>query len=216
LNIGGSAGHVLFLEAQRAKWENVTREAAQGVAMNVPLRRGSLLRYQGRYWFVDNVAERHSGKQRPVVHVALHGALEAQHIERTLDELMPIEEVACTYRPMQYLYAKGKAHLFMDSQSFEEIELAEAALHGCEPFLKEGEEFRVLYAGEQPLRLEIPESVAVRIADTAAPAHAVGAAGSVLKDAKLENGLTIHVPLFIKTGDVIRVDTRSRQYLGKA
>jgi len=183
--------------------------------MNVPVKKGMLLRHQGHFFFVEDLVEHHSGKQRPTVHVTLRHALDGRHIERTVDELLPIDEVPCTYRTMQYLYAKGPARVFMDSQTFEEVELNPAALHGFEPFLKEGEELRVLHAGDQPLRLDLPESVVFKIADTAAPTHAVGTAANILKEASLENGLQVRVPLFIKTGDAVRIHTRTRQYLGK-
>jgi len=183
--------------------------------MNVPVKRGMLLRHQGRLFFVEEVAERHSGKMRPTVHVRIRDALDGRHVDRTLDELMPLEEVPFAIRTMQYLYAKGQNRVFMDSQTFEEFELSPAALHNCEPFLTEGQEFRVLVADERPLRLEMPDTVALRVADTAAPSHAVGTAGNVMKEARLENGLEVRVPLFIKTGDVIRVSTRNREYAGK-
>lgn len=184
--------------------------------MNVPVKRGMLLRHAGHYYFVEDVVERHSGKQRPTVHVTLREAFDGRRVERTLDELSPIEEVPVAIRPMQYLYARGEARVFMDTQSFEEFELAGHALGGFEPFLKEGEEFRIIFAGDTPLRLDMPESVNLKVSDTAAPSHAVGSAGSVLKEAVLENGLTVRVPLFIKTGDTVRISTKTREYLGKA
>lgn len=184
--------------------------------MNVPVRKGMLLKHQNRFWFVEDVTERHSGKQRPTFHISLRDALDGRHIERTLDELEPLEEVAGSYRNLQYLYPKGSSRVFMDGQTFEEIELTESQLQGCQPFLKEGEEFKVLFADDQPLRLEMPEVVTLKVAETAAPTHAVGTSANIMKEARLDNGLEIRVPLFIKTGDMIRVSTKTRQYLGKA
>jgi elongation factor P len=67
----------------------------------------------------------------------------------------------------------------------------------------------------QPLALDLPEVIRLKVAETAAPAHAVGASNSVLKEATLENKLVVRVPLFIKMGDMIRVDTRTKTYVGK-
>lgn len=184
--------------------------------MNVPIKKGALLRHHGHLYFVEEIHERHSGQMKPAIHLSLRDAADARHIERTLDQLMPLEEVPFAYRTVQYLYHKGEHHFFMDSQSFEEIELPASTLGGFEAFLKEGEEFRVLFVDDTPLRLEMPESIVLAVADTAAPVHAVGASGSVLKEARLENGLSVRVPLFIKTGDHIHIDTRTRQYTGKA
>ncbi len=184
--------------------------------MNVPVKKGMLLRHQGRYYWAESVVEHHSGQQKPAIHVSLRDALDGHHLDRTVDQLLPIEEVAHGFRTMQYLYAKGTSRVFMDSETFEESELSPTVLDGLEPFLREGQELRVLFAGGQPLRLEMPETIVLKIADTAAPAHAVGAGGSVLKEARLENGLEVRVPLFLKTGDSIKINTRSREYLGKA
>jgi elongation factor P len=183
--------------------------------MNVAVKRGMLLRHQGHLYFVEDVSERHSGQMRPTFHVHLRALADGRKIDRALDELTPVEEVPHSYRNMQYLYAKGEARVFMDVQSFDEIELSGPAIGGFEPFLVEGQEYRVLFAGEQPVRLDIPDAVPLKVADTAAPTHAVGAASSILKEARLENGLNIRVPLFIKTGDVVRVSTHKREYLGK-
>lgn len=184
--------------------------------MNIPVKRGMLLQHNGHFYFVDDITERHSGQQRPSVHVSLREAMDGRHIDRTVDELMPVHEVAWSYRTLQYLYAKGKAHVFMDSQSFEEVELGESMLGGFEPFLKEGDEYRAVFADDRPLRLEVPDHMVLSIVDTAAPTHAVGQSASILKEAQLENGLTVRVPLFLKTGDRIHINTRTREYLGKA
>jgi elongation factor P len=183
--------------------------------MNVPVRKGMLLRHQNHFWYVDEITEHHSGKGRAIFHVALRDAFDGHHIERTADELAPIEEVPGSYRNLQYLYAKNSNCVFMDSQSFEEVELGESQLQGCQPFLREGEEFKVLFAGEKALRLDMPENVAMKIADTAAPTHAVGTSANIMKEARLENGLDVRVPLFIKTGDTVRISTRTREYQGK-
>src|SRR5436190_17525841 len=104
----------------------------------------------------------------------------------------------------------------MDSESFEEVELSGPALQGFEPFLREGGEYRVFVAQDKPLRLQTAPSVELQVRDTAAPMHSVGVSNNILKEATLENGLLARVPLFIKSNDVVRIDTRTREYLGKA
>jgi len=183
--------------------------------MNLPIKRGMVIRHQNHVYTIADFQERHSGKQRPTVHVLLRDLRDGRQVDRTLDELEPIEEVQHALRPMQYLYAKGDARVFMDSTTFEEFELTGSQLHGCEPFLKEGDEYRVMFVDGKPLMLEMPEIVRLRVRKTAAPSHSVGNAASVLKEATLENDLLVRVPLFIKIGDVIRVDTRTRSYVGK-
>ena len=183
--------------------------------MNVPLKRGMLIRHQNHVYQVMDFQERNSGKQRPTVHVALRDVRDGHPVDRTLGDLEPIQEVPHAIRAMQYLYAKGGARVFMDSETFEEYGLTSEQLHGCEPFLKEGEEYRVKFIDAAPLALDLPEVIRLSVRETAAPAHSVGATASVLKEATLENGLLVHVPLFIKMGDTIRVDTRTKTYVGK-
>jgi elongation factor P len=183
--------------------------------MNVPLKRGMLIRHQNHIYQVMDFQERHTGKQRPTVHVALRDVRNGHPVDRTLADLEPVQEVPHAIRPMQYLYARGTDHIFMDSETFEEVPLTPAQLHGNEPFLSEGEEYRVKFVDGAPLNVELPEVIRLKVAETAAPAHAVGATSSVLKEATLENKLLVRVPLFIKIGDLIRVDTRTRTYVGK-
>ncbi len=183
--------------------------------MNIPLKRGMLIRHQNHIYAVVDFQERHTGKMRPTVHVALRDVRDGRPVDRSLDQIEPIEEVPHAVRPMQYLYARGDTRVFMDSETFEEFELTPEQLQGAEAFLKEGEEYRVLFVDNRPLSLDLPEVVPLRVAETAAPAHSVGNTASVLKEATLENGLIVRVPLFIKMGDTVRVDTRARTYVGK-
>jgi elongation factor P len=183
--------------------------------MNIPVKKGMLLKHHSRFYFVEDVKEHHSGKQKPTFHIALRDAQDGRHIERSVDELLPLEEVTSRYRNVQYLYAKGDHRVFMDGETFEELEFPTAQLHGCEPFLRDGDQYRVLYAGDTPLSLEMPDVVPLKVTNTAAPSHGTGGATSITKEAVLENGLEVRVPLFVKIGDTLRIDTRTRTYVGK-
>ncbi len=183
--------------------------------MNIPIKKGMLIRHQGHLYVITDYHERHSGKMKPTVHVHLRDVRDGHSVDRSLEEILPISEVSHGYRQFQYLYAKGATRVFMDSESFEEVELDSPQLDGCEPFLREGDTYRVMYADERPLLLELPEIVKLKVTMTAAPSHAGSPGGNVYKAATVENGLELKVPLFIKTGDDIRVDTRTRTYAGK-
>jgi elongation factor P len=187
--------------------------------MNVPLWRGMVIRHQNHVFIIEDLSERHTGQQKPTLHVKLRDLLDGRHIDRTLDEVMPIQEVEHSSRELQYLYHRpgkdGDAYVFMDDTTLDEFELSTPQLAGFEPFLNEGQEFRVMFVDGQPARLELPDIIALHVTETAAPEHSIGAANSILKEARLENGLTVHVPMFIKRGDLIRVDTRARTYAGK-
>lgn len=183
--------------------------------MNVPIKRGMLIRHQNHVFTIADFQERHSGKMKPTIHVQLRDVRDGRQVDRTLDELEPIQEVSHKIHQMQYLYPKGHAYVFMDCETFDEFELAGEQLRGGEPFLNEGDTYRVTFVDEKPLALDLPEIVPLKVVETAAPSHSVGAAASVLKEAVLENKLLVRVPLFIKLGDTIRVDTRTKTYVGK-
>ncbi|GJQ26987.1 MAG: elongation factor P [Phycisphaerae bacterium] len=182
---------------------------------NIPLRRGMWIRHENHVYVVVDFNERHTGKQRPTVHVSLADVRDGRPVDRTLDDLLPITEVEHAYRPMQFLYASGDDMVFMDSETFEEYTLSRPQLGGREAFLSEGSEYRVTFLEGKPMRVEMDDIVVLKVANTAPPGHSVGSAANITKEATLENGLEIRVPLFIKTGDAIKVDTRDKSYAGK-
>lgn len=183
--------------------------------MSAQMKRGMLIRHQNHLYTVEAFDERHSGKMKPTVHVTLRDLVDGRVVERLLEALLPLEEVPHQYRTLQFLYAAGDSRIFMDSTTFEEFSLEPRHLLGAEPFLAEGTQYRVMFADEKPVFLEMPDNVPLRVSVTAAAGHSVGGGGSVLKEATLENGLMVRVPLFIKPGECILVDTRSRTYAGR-
>ncbi len=178
------------------------------------LRRGMVIRHAGHlYTILDfNVAQ--SGKQRPTVHVKLREIKSGHTGDRTLGELGKLDEVPAEVRSMQFLYAAGKDRVFMDNESFEQYTLPEDMLGKDGSYLVDGETYRVLAVDGQPVALQLPPVIALAVADTAPGEHG-GGGSTVYKEAKLASGLVVHVPLFIKTGDKIRIKTDTREYQGK-
>ena len=117
-------------------------------------------------------------------------------------------------RDMQFLYRDNSDLIFMDLTSYEQLTLNDSHTGGKEGFLKDGQECRVLLYQGKPLDIDIPASLILEVADTE-PGAKGDTVSNVTKPARLETGLTVQVPLFINTGDRIKVDTRSREYLGR-
>ena len=182
---------------------------------NIPLQRGMWLRHQGHVYQVVDFNERHTGKQKPTVHVALRDIRDGHPVDRTLDDLLPVQEVEHAIRQMQFLYAKGDALVFMDSETFEEFEISRAQLAGRDAFIVEGGDYRVVHLEGRPMSVEVADIVTLKVKVTSPPGHSIGGASNITKEATLENGLEVRVPLFVKTGDAIRVDTRTKTYAGK-
>ena len=179
------------------------------------LTRGMLLRVHNDLYQVVGFGEAHTGKQKSRTHVTLRCLRDGHVTDKLLESIQPIEEVPHEIRNMQYLYSSDDEYTFMDSESFEQYTLSRNVLGRAAHFLVESETYKVLCANETPISIQLPDALAIEVKDTAPPAHGVGGASNILKEAVLASGLTVRVPLFIKTGDRIRLDTASEKYVGK-
>ena len=178
------------------------------------LRKGMVICHEGHLLTSEDYKLAQTGKQKATVHVKLRSLRDGHSVERSLDELGRIDEVPTEIRTMQYLYASGDEYVFMDTESYEQYPLDKGVLGDALPFLVEEETYRFLTVEEQIASIQLPDVVVLEVADTA-PVQHVGGSVSVQKEAKLNSGLTIRVPLFIKNGDKVRLSTETRQYLGK-
>lgn len=178
------------------------------------LRKGMVIRHEGHLYSVEDFSGAQRGKQKPTVHVKLRTIEGGHQSERTLDELGHIEEVPTERRHMQYLYADKSDRVFMDTETFEQYPLSEAVLGDCAPFLVEEDVYSLLTIDGRPVALQLPAVMVMEVVDTARPQHA-GGATNVHKEATLNCGMVIQVPLFIKNGDKIRIRTDNREYQGK-
>ena len=126
-----------------------------------------------------------------------------------------VEEIAVERKALQYLYRDGEDLVFMDPKSFEQVTVAAQILGPQAHFLKENEEIGVFFWGQEALDVDLPLKVTLKIVE-AAPGVKGDTAANVYKTAKLENGLTIKVPLFVEAGELVRVDTRNGEYIERA
>jgi elongation factor P len=143
--------------------------------------------------------------------------------EKTYSSNVKVEAVSTTKRKLQYLYRDGANAVFMDPSTYEQVEILAKVLKDELPYIKEGEEVVILFwtdknkGGniEKPLYAEIPPKVSLKVTDTT-PGVKGNSAANVYKSAILENGLTVKVPLFIDNGELVRVDTRTGEYIERA
>lgn len=179
------------------------------------LKRGTVLRHQGDAHLVLDLVERKSGKQKATVHLTLRNLRTGRAVDRTLDALGQIELVEHTTRTMQYLYDEPDGRVFMDSETFEQYKLDAAQIGPAVEFLVMGNAYRVLFVDEHPVTLHLADVVALQVTDTAPPSKQAGTGSNVMKEATLASGIAVRVPLFIKTGDVVRIETAGHHYVGK-
>ena len=116
-------------------------------------------------------------------------------------------------RRVTYSYAKADMQVFSDVQTFDEYEFSNEQLGERRWFLKENEEYKALRLDGRLLDIVLPPQLPLKVVDTASPTR--GGSDGAWKEAKLETGLQIMVPLFVASGEIIRVDTAEKKYLGR-
>lgn len=136
-------------------------------------------------------------------------------VERTFNSGEKLQDIFIDYRTLQYLFSDGDTFTFMDLETFEQPTLTRAQIGEAAKFLKENIEVTVDYYQQRPLKVTLPNVVELRITETDPGVKGDTVSGGS-KPALLESGASVNVPLFIDRDEVIRVDTRSGEYLGRA
>jgi elongation factor P len=176
-------------------------------------KRGQVLMLEGAPHVIEQFHTTGTAKTKRGLHAKLRSLITGRHVARvfTEGERVPVTELGS--RTVQFSYREGDTFVFLDAQTFEELDLTVEQVGERHWFLKENEEYKALFLAGKLLEVVLPDSVALKVEETA-PAQRGGADGA-WKSAKLEGGLEIMVPLFIGPADAIRVDTVERKYLRK-
>lgn len=154
------------------------------------------------------------GKGGAMVRTKLRNILNGRIADNTFRSGEKVSRPDLETRDMQFLYHEGDDLIFMDLTTYEQIHMKEENTGGKAGFLKDGQECRVLLYRGGPLDIDIPVSLVMEVVDTE-PGAKGDTVSNVTKAAKLETGLVIQVPIFVNTGDRVKVDTRSKEYLGR-
>ncbi len=149
------------------------------------------------------------GKGGAFVRTKLRRASDGAVIDRTF---RAGEEV----RRMQFLYRDGSDAHFMDTESYEQLTIPEATLKEALPWMKESEEFELLYIDDEPADVQLPSALDLEVTETEPGVRGDTASGGGTKPAVLQTGARVQVPLFVNIGDLVRVDTRSGEYMSRA
>lgn len=122
-----------------------------------------------------------------------------------------LEDLELERHLMEFLYADGDASTFMRPDTYEQVEISGAILGAAQKFLQPGVELPVEFFNGEPISVVFPDIAEARVADTAPPSHSQQ--DSAWKEARLENGLAIKVPLFIGTGEIVRIEVATGRYV---
>ena len=126
-----------------------------------------------------------------------------------------VERATLDEREMQYLYQDGEDYYFMDTSSFEQVHISSEALGDSVNYIEPEMTISVEFYGTEPVGIELPVTVDLKVTDTA-PGIKGATASAQVKPATLETGLVIQVPPFVNTGDSVRVSTETGEYLSRA
>ena len=175
------------------------------------LRKGTVIELKGKLYQV--VDYKHiKMKRTALVRLKLRDIVGGHTIEQTFQSDEKFVRARLDYRTMQYLYNDGDLYYFMDKENFEQLPLNGSQLGDGVNYLKEGMSLELSSYKDEVIGIELPITVELKVSDTE-PGFKGNTATAGTKPAKLETGITIQVPLFVNKGDIIKVDTRTGNYL---
>jgi len=157
------------------------------------------------------------GKGAAFVRTKLKSLTNGRVIENTFNAGAKVDVARVERRPYQFLFKEENGYVFMNLETFEQIPIAENLIEGVQ-FLKEGQEVEILVHAdtETPLSCELPSFIIMEVTYTEPGLKGDTASSNVMKSATVETGATVQVPLFIETGEKIKIDTRTSTYVERA
>ncbi len=180
------------------------------------LRSGTKVEMENSLWETIDYMHQKIGRGGAKV-VAKFRSLETGSIvDRTFNATEKLQDIFIEGRTMQFLYKDGEDFVFMDMDTFDQQTLPTILAGDAARFLKENTEVEVQFYKDKPLKISLPNQMALKIIEAAPGLKGDTASGGGTKPAKLETGTTIQVPLFIEQDETVRVDTRTGEYLGRA
>ena len=179
------------------------------------LKAGKTFLLDGNFYRVVKYAHTKIARGGGTVKLTVRNLNKGKLEEKTLNSNTKVKEIDTLKKPLQYLYSDESNAYFMDAKTYEQTEISLDLLNTQATFLKEGDNVDVLFIESNALSVDIPPKVTLSVKDTA-PGIKGDTASNVYKSAVLENELKVKVPLFIKVGDKVRVDTRTGEYVERA
>lgn len=176
------------------------------------LRKGVVIEMDKQLFQVLDYNHLKIGRGSAQVRMRLRNVRTGALIDRTVQAGEKWPRIRLEHRTVQYLYEDPPNHVFMDQESFEQILLTPDQLGDAVNYLKDAIELEILVYEDEPIGVELPITVDLRIEDTE-PGFRGDTASGGTKPARLETGLVVNVPLFVTTGETIRIDTRTGTYM---
>lgn len=179
------------------------------------LRVGTAIQLDGKPYVVTFYLHSKQARGGGVARVKLKNLLDGSSIERTFQGSDKIDEAEVSYSKAQYLYKEGEAYYFMDGTTYEQFELSEDVIGDNKYYLIDGQDVDIQNFDGTPINVKVPPKMNLTVTQ-ADPGVKGDTASGGTKSVMTETGLAVNVPLFIKEGDKIRVNTESGEYCERA
>ncbi|MFW6381113.1 MAG: elongation factor P [Bacillota bacterium] len=173
---------------------------------------GLTIELEGQVYQVDEFQHSKSGRGGAFVRTKLRNLEEGYTINKTFRANEKVERAHLDKRKMKFLYWDGGSYVFMDNQTYEQIELPEEQIEDKKDYLKENMDLEILMYQGRPIEINLPTFVELKV-EKAPPGVKGDTVSGGTKTVTLETGREVQVPLFIERGEVIKVDTRNGEYV---
>lgn len=177
-------------------------------------RVGTILRYNGELCMVTEYQHRTPGNLRAFYQLKMKNLKTGKIVENRFRAGEAVEIARVEYKEMQFIYPEGSHIVVMDNETYEQLHLPMEMLGDNAKLMKEGMIVKIAFENDEPLLAEAPTFVELEVTYTE-PGVKGDTATNTLKQATLETGAIVNVPLFVNTGEVIKIDTRDWSYSGK-
>lgn len=176
------------------------------------IKKGTVLRLNGELWVVVDFQRVSPGKGSSFVRCRAKNIKTGKINEQNFKSAESLDFEDVQYKKMQYLYNDGNFYTFMDNKTYEQVQLSADDIGDDVKFLKEGLEVTIVMHGETPLTIDLPMKVQYKIISAPPAVKGDTASGNVTKEVELDNGLKIRVPIFLKEGEEVLVNTDTGEY----
>ncbi len=180
------------------------------------IKKGVVIFQNGDPWVVTEFQHVNPGKGAAFVRTRIKNAKTGKTLEATYKMSETIDLVELEHRNMQYLFHDATGYTFMDTKTYEQVTMPDSEVGDQAKYLMESLELMVdLYEGK-PIALQLPRKMTFKITETMPAVKGDTASGNVTKEAKVDAGFIVHVPIFVKEGDNVVVNTDTGDYVERA
>ncbi len=175
------------------------------------LKKGTVFQYEGVPYRVTDYAQKVMGRGGSIVNVKIKSLIDGKVLSKTFKGNEAVEPADITNKTVQYLYNDGAKFYFMDEATYEQFELSAEDMVDQASYMKEGDTVQAQLFDDRVINIELPKNVPLKVTYTEDVVKG-DTTSNVMKEATVETGKTIRVPAFVKTGDVISIDTATGAY----